>query len=178
MEEDVKDPDVVEGEETTVAETTSDDPLDDIKDPKARADAKKARAIHNRHKDGETIEPPKAPTQDFVKKDDLAVLVTTQAKQLVTEEIRDNWDELSKIPLGGFNALDAHSIAKNMAERLVIFKSKKKEVVADPTRELSTISGTRGGQAPAPKDVVKDPPNFKTPVPPEQWVPESYRKTK
>lgn len=51
------------------------DPLDDIKDPVARAEAKKFRAIARRQ-DGKDDTPPAPTPEKFASKDDLAILVT------------------------------------------------------------------------------------------------------
>jgi hypothetical protein len=150
--------------------------LDDIQDPVARAEAKKHRAIARRN--AEKPDPPAAaPLQgDFVTKKELAVTATNDAKELVSQEIRDNWDELLKIPLGGYNALDARSIAKNMASRLTIFKEGKTETPSNPAAPLQVNSGARGTQGASQAPNPKEPPGFKQPVSPNEWVPEQYRK--
>src|SRR3990167_1700776 len=124
------------------------DPLDAIKDPVARAEAKKARAIVRRNARDEKPEPP-APSQPVASREDLAVIVTNQAKELVSPEIREHWEELSKIPLEGYNPMDARSIADNMADRLVILKTKQAK--PNPAKDLATSPGIRGSTGEAPK---------------------------
>lgn len=137
----------------------SDDPLDDIKDPTARAEAKKFRAIARRNaKDTE-----QPPVQEFAKKDEIAKLVTDRAKDLVSEEARELWDELSKIPLGGFDPLDARSIANNMEKRLTLHKASNPSKADNPAKDLATTpQGVKGATgATVPTQAKKDPPNFK-----------------
>lgn len=157
------------------------DPFDLIEDEGVRAEAKKFRAIANR-KGKEKPPAPIAPkveapvinTSDFVTKKDLGVVAVNTAKGLVSDEVKDNWDALMGIPLAGYDSLDAQSIAKNMTERLAIFKArnpedgkKKKEDVSD----LTTTKATGTGSAPSvdKKTEVKNPPNFNMPTKPESW---------
>lgn len=144
------------------------DPLDDIQDEKARAEAKRDRAIARRQAKKEP-EPTPSPalSQDVAKKDDLAVIVTNQAKQLVSPEVREVWDELIKIPLGGANPMDAHSIAENMADRLVIYKTKQ-TTKDNPTKDLTSSPGIRGATGTAPSVVFKD--RFNSKKDADSWI--------
>jgi hypothetical protein len=160
-------------------ETTSGekDPLDLLGEDELRAEAKKLRAINNRKPKVDTVvkkeEPAKVvvPTDDFIKKSDVARLAVSNAKDLVSDEVREHWDDLLNIPLSGYDNLDAKSIAQNMADRLVIYnarnpKVEKKEDVSD----LSTTKATGTGSGPAEKkDKVKDPPNFSVSKKPDDW---------
>jgi hypothetical protein len=132
--------------EVTPTPAPNADPLDDIKDEAARAEAKKFRAIARRQ--DKQIAVPSEPTPIAPSQDALAKVVTNQAKQLVSDEVRDNWDELSKIPLQGFDPMDAQSIAKNMAQRLAIFKSEQKP--ESGAEKLSQSPGIRGASPAAP----------------------------
>jgi hypothetical protein len=123
-------------------EGSQPDPLDDIQDPAARAEAKKARAILRRNaRKGDEPEAP-APQPTYAKADDVAKVVTTQAKALVSEEVREAWDELMKIPLAGVDPMDPQSIAANMADRFVLYKTK--QTAPNPTRDLRTSAGVHG----------------------------------
>jgi hypothetical protein len=103
------------------------DPLDVIEDETLRADAKKNRAILNRLKrqgkvDAEgnpvsvvpapVVEAPAAPAA--ATKYDLKLMTLNAARKLVPQEVADVWNELKEVPLGGFDPLDADSIATNM----------------------------------------------------------------
>lgn len=137
-------------------EPATADPLDDIKDEAARAEAKKHRAIARRADKGAV---PQAPAPAPSQKDDvLAKVVTNQAKELVSDEVRDNWDELVKIPLQGFDPMDARSIARNMQQRLVIFKAEQKPETG--AEKLTQTPGIRGA-SPRPQDVKKPIPRLK-----------------
>lgn len=123
----------------------SDDPLDDIKDPKARAEAKRDRAIARRKAGKDETPNPPAPSQpSYVTKDDLSVFVTSQAKQLASDEVREHWDELMSIDLGGYDARDPQSIAQNMSDRLVIYKSRQVSKVDTRSLTTSTARGSAG----------------------------------
>lgn len=129
--------------------TPSSDPLDDIKDPVAREEAKKFRAIARRAEKKADPAPTAPLPANVATTDQLAVLVTNQAKDLVSAEVRENWDELIKIPLDGYNHLDARSIAQNMSERLAILK--ERQAKPNPAKDLSTSSGERGTSGKTPE---------------------------
>lgn len=157
-----------------------EDPLDLLGEDELRAEAKKLRAIATRKTKVEPVvkveEPVKTvitPTDDFVKKSDLARLAVSEAKVLVSEDVKEHWDDLINIPLSGYDNLDAKSIAANMTERLVIFNARnpKKEEKEDIS-DLSTTKATGTGSGPSDKkDKPKDPPNYKKPSQPEDWYP-------
>ena len=157
--------------------TPGEDPLDLLGEDELRAEAKKLRAINNRKPKVEPVvkkeEPVKPVESEFVTKADLARLAVSEAKVLVSEEVKEHWDDLINIPLSGYDNLDAKSIAANMTERLVIFnarnpKVEKKEDVSD----LSTTKATGTGSGPSDKkDKPKDPPNYKPALQPDDWYP-------
>ncbi len=156
-EDDVQNPALggaAEATEGTGTETTPDpssDPLDAIQDPAAREEAKKHRAIARRLEKKPELQTPTAPlpATNVATKEDLGVLVTNQAKELSSAEVQEHWDALMSIPLEGYNALDARSIAQNMAERLAIFKTR--QAAPNPAKDLSTSSGERGTSGKAPE---------------------------
>lgn len=157
--------------------TTGEDPLDSLGEEELRAEAKKLRAIANRKKENHVAvkkeEPAKTvipPTDDFIKKSDVAKFAARDAKELVSDEVKEHWDDLIGIPLGDYDNLDAKSIAKNMTERLVIYKARnpqgeKKEDVSD----LTTTKANGTGSGPTAKTEVKNPPNFNLPKQPKDW---------
>lgn len=154
-----------------------EDPFDKIEDESVRAEAKKFRAIATRKKDvpvvkkEEPVKPVVAPADDFIKKSDVARLAVEDAKELVSDEVREHWDDLIGIPLSGYDNLNAKSIAKNMAERLVIFNARnpKTEEKVDVS-DLSTTKANGTGSGPEPKGTApKDPPNFSLPKQPKDW---------
>ena len=155
------------------AEVSSDDPLDSIQgEEELRAEAKKFRAIANKRKDKPVETKPKAEVStSFVTKSDLALIATREAKEMVGEEISSVYEELMKIPLGGYDQLDPKSIVSNLKERFAIYnarKSPEKEEVPN----LATTSVVRGsGVGKEPKPDKKNPPNFFSPKGPDTWYP-------
>lgn|SRR3990167_620228 len=164
-------------EPKVIPKEPNSDPLDAIEDETVRAEMKRLRAIDQRQKNKpkESPKPTPAPLQEFIKKDELAGLVTSRAKEMVSDEVREHWDELLEIPLGGYNALDPDSIAKNMTQRLAILKVEP-EKKPDPIKEIIATPGIRGGSGLPPKKGEKELPNFRQPVKPMDWIPEEYRK--
>lgn len=125
-------------------ETPSGDPLDDIKDEAARAEAKKHRAIARREAKQEP-----APAPAPVPSGDSGLTTKAVAKTLVSAEVKENWDALMEIPLGGFNANDPESIAQNMTERLAILKARPTK--DDPAKDITATPGIRGTSGPTPQ---------------------------
>ena len=155
-----------------------DDPLDLLEGEDLRNEAKKFRSISQRkpkvvvEKKAEVVIPKiTTDTSDFLKKSDIAKIALQDAKELVSDEIKEHWDDLIAIPLAGYDNLNAKSIAKNMAERLVIFQQRnptgeKKEDISDLT--TTRANGTGSGPS-SDKTVKKDPPNFALPKQPKDW---------
>lgn len=136
-----------EAQEPQAPETKepSGDPLDDIQDPAARAEAKKFRAIARRNVDKAEAPAPQAPSQPV---ESVAKLVTFNAKQLVSDEVKENWEALQSIPLGGYDANDPESIARNMTDRLAILKAKPQKDSSANDLSTSAVTTGRAGQAP------------------------------
>jgi hypothetical protein len=155
------------------------DPLDLLSDPEEiRAEAKKFRSIAQRK--AKPIVEKKIETQqivqtsDFVRRSDLERGATNKAKQLVGSEIAAEYDELIKIPLGGYDPLDAESIALNLKERYAILKARKpsEEKKNEGVNELSStnvVTGTGAGGNVVQKPDKKNPPNFSLPKDPKDW---------
>lgn len=162
-----------EGEEVT----PSSDPLDAIVDEGDRAEAKKLRAINARHSDKEDEEEEEDEeveenTSNYATKDDLKVMATNEAKKLVAPEVLAAWDELTKIPLGGYNGMDSGAIAVNMQSRYMLYQAQNPDA-PDVTKELTSSPNTPPSGGPAPKDKVSKPlPGFKESAQPADWYPE------
>ena len=106
---------------------------------------------------------------DVVRKSDLEKIATNQAKEMVDVEVREHWDELIKIPLGGFDTLDAKSIASNLKERMEIFRSRNpKDAKKEDTSHLRETTAPKGTGGDAPKDNDS---KIQTPIKPEGWYP-------
>jgi len=171
-----KDP--VEDDTTVPLEDPSKDPLDAIEDEEARALAKKERAItYRRTKRENEVVPSKEeekvpePT-NYATKDDLKSFATRDAKNLVAPEVLEVWDELTKIPLGGFDPMDANAMAKNMTMRYTLYLQDNPVDAGDnPNKDLTTSPATPpAGSGPKPKAPVEKPlPGYKEPQQPEDW---------
>lgn len=97
--------------------------------------------------------------QNFVKPEDLAIVVTNQARELVSDEVREHWDDLLKIPLSGYDSKDARSIAQNMSERLAIYKARTTDK-SNSGKDLRTSSGVRGSVGKTPETKAHTIPKF------------------
>lgn len=161
------------------------DPLDAIEDETVRNRMKGLRAKDRRDKRGpkEPVKKVEAAPKDeaevsnpsnYATKDDLKRLATQDAKKMIAPEVKELWDELTKIPLGGFDPMDAESIAKNMMSRYKLYQTDHPEA-EDIAKDfqISHTSVQTGGTAPkaAPKADPKALPGYKEPTPPDQWYP-------
>ncbi len=159
--------------------TPSSDPLDAIQDEEARAEAKRHRAIARRiEKKGEEEEEEEeqVPTQNFATKEDLKKLATNDAKKIVSDGVKQLWDELVAIPLGGFDPLDSESIAKNMEKRYALYIMENPDKATDPAVDFTTSpdmtangSSFKGKKPVAPRPL----PGYKEPAQPSDWYPAS-----
>jgi hypothetical protein len=171
----------LESEQTETVEPVaqSNDPLDLIQDRDALlAEAKKFRSIAQRKAKTETQKventiAPVASNSAFITRNDLEKIATRKAKELVGAEIAAEYDSLVKIPLGGYDSLDAESVAKNLKERFAILKARKpdgekKEDISDLTATKVAVGTGAGGNKETKPD-KKDPPNFSLPKKPTEW---------
>lgn len=161
-----------EGEEETPG-TPSSDPLDAIQDEEARAEAKRHRAIARRVEKKAEEEEEETPSQSkFATKEDLKKLATNDAKKLVSDEVRNLWTELVAVPLGGFDALDSESIAKNMEKRYALYIMENPDKATDPTADFTAspdITANGGGTKGKPKVAARPLPGYKEPAQPKDW---------
>ena len=155
-------------------DTQGDDPLDLIEGEDLRAEAKKYRSIAQRKAKVEKPEakPEKVEVKEtpFVTKSDMAKMATREALEMVGAEVATQYEELIKIPLGGFDPLDSKSIASNLKERFTILKARSPEEKGDVSGLKSTaiVSGSGIGSD---KSQKKEPPNFHKRLQPEDWYP-------
>lgn len=178
--EEVETPTETPEETPKVEDTPSGDPLDEIQDVEVLRDkAKGFRSAAQRAKkpkeetpkDEPVEEIPEEETGQYVTKKDLGKVATNEAKGLVSDEVKEVWDDLMKIPLAGADSLDARSIAKNMTERFAIYNARNPETEHKPDvsglKETMVKAGTGSGVTP--KKKAQDPPNFRLPKKPEDW---------
>ena len=175
---------VTEGDEFEGQSDGDPDPLDVIEDETTRNHMKGLRAKERRDKRKPkdpvvVVKPVEAPTvvdqSNYATKDDLKKMATIDAKKLVAPEVKELWDELTSVPLGGYDPMDAESIAKNMAKRMSLYLSDNPEKAADIATRFQTstfVSPGAGGSKKATDTDKIDLPGFKEPVPPDQWYPD------
>ena len=177
-----------------IVKDNGSDPLDAIEDETVRARAKKDRAIFQRKfskgeidDDGNPIvkETPPAnpdkpvapaePASPAATKDDLKLMTLNSARKIVPSEVADVWDDLKAIPLGGFDEMDADSIATNMIKRYNLYRQDNPVDPENPAAPLSTSprvpAGGAGNKTPASNGEGKQLPGYKEPAQPEDWYP-------
>lgn len=177
-------------------EGSGGDPLDDIKDEAARAEAKKFRAIARRHKDSDEAPAPtpapKAPApatsgefltkKDFYKSNEKkAIRIATAERGVIgpdgeviatAEEVKAHWNEI--VP--GFTSRRGkelpEDILEDITDAVILWKGRQKKPKADNgARDLST---TAGGGTGGPGIKSKDAPaqtGIKSAVQPTEWFP-------
>lgn len=161
------------------------DPYDEIEDEAVRNRLKGLRAKERRDKRAlkdpvqkaepvQKVEADAANPSNYATKDDLKRLATQEAKKMIAPEVKELWDELTAIPLGGFDPMDAESIATNMMKRYQLYRVDHPDApdVAKDFQISHTSSQTGGApQKVAPKADSKPLPGYKEPVTPDQWYP-------
>lgn len=168
------------------------DPLDAIEDDKVRDQAKKDRAIARRITKGEKLDnegnpivetPPEdkpVVPSNVATKDDLKTMATNAAKKLVAPEVLEAWDEIMKVQLGGFDPMDAESIAENLVQRYNLYRMKNPIDPENPAAPLTTSpkvpNAGGGGKKPVKKDDDNDLPGYKEPAQPDDWYPDEEGK--
>lgn len=166
----------------------ADDPLDVIEDENLRNHMKGLRAKAQREKrnpkPAEDPNPKPAEAAEvnnpsnYATKDDLKRMATIDAKKVVAPEVKELWDELTKIPLGGFDPMDAESIASNMMKRYNLYRIDHPDA-PDIGKDFQTSHTNQAGggtQKVAPKTDTKPLPGYKEPVSPDQWYPPAAAK--
>ncbi len=134
-----------------------------------RAEAKKFRSISQRMSKTppETRPAAEMPT-DVVRRSDLEKVATREAKEIVGPEVVAVWDELLKIPLGGFDPLDKNSIASNLKERFTVYQARTRKEDKPDTSHLRTTTAPQGTGGEAPQDKIS---KINAPKKPEDWYP-------
>ncbi len=151
----------------------SGDPLDDIKDPAARAEAKKYRAIARRE-EKKTDEPaPEAKASpEYVTKEDLYKANERKAIRIATTanpDVKANWDKILPFYAPRYGRETPEDIAEAINDAYVLYRTKNPVVEKDDSAtELTATPVVKAGGGPVEKDTPKpkDPPNFKLPVQP------------
>ena len=170
--------DVIEGEEGDNDESDDSsqqpDPLDAIEDEATRNEMKALRAKDRRLKAKPPVDTPPVSPSPFATKDDLKMLATNDAKKLVAPEVKELWNELVGIPLGGYNPMDSESIAENMNKRYQLYLLDNPQGETDPTKVFTqspnTPPGGGGGKPPKQPD-ARPLPGFKEATQPADWYP-------
>ena len=161
-----------------VAKEPSGDPLDDIKDPVARDEAKKYRAIARRNAEkpeDKKAEAPK-PSQDYMTKADFHKANERKAILSATAdaEVKADWNKIVPFYTPRRGKETPEDILEDIKDAIIIFKARNPVVEKDDSARVLTESpvakaGSGVSEKVAPK--IKDPPNFKLPKPVESWYP-------
>lgn len=156
------------------------DPLDDIQDPAARAEAKKWRAIARRRDEDKNPDPkpeaaPSASSQEFVTKADFHKANERKAILEVQKdpEIKAKFQDILGYYTPRRGKETADDIIEDIKDAVILYRARNPEQVADDsalTLSASSVikaggSGVSGKEPPKPKD----PPNFRLPTKPQEW---------
>lgn len=159
------------------------DPLDEISDPIARADAKKWRAIARRKEKAPAPKVdavlPKAAEPvvsegkfltkaDFYKSNERKAILAAQ----VDPEIKANWSEISALFSSRRGKETAEDISADISDAIILFKAHNPEKIQNDTvAQLTETSVVKTGGGLAPKTTAKTPdlPNLHTPTQPKDW---------
>lgn len=151
------------------------DPLDDIQDPVARAEAKKYRAIARRTSKVPEARQPAAPAaSEFLTKADFYKTNERVAIKAATAdpEIKANWAEIAPFYTPRRGKETAEDIAEDIQDAITIYKSRHPEVVTDDSKNtLTETAVVKTGGGPVDKVTVKtpEPPGFSLPSKPDGW---------
>ena len=171
------DPKPEEGGGKQEGDAGSGDPLDDITDAEARAEAKRARA-EQRRRDKEAKEKgdvPEPKSSEFLTRKDYeksnerkAVLVATQ-----DEEVKANWADIIQYYTPRRGKATPEDIIEDIKDAVTLYKARnqteEKDNPAAPLLTTTAPKGTGGGVAP--NKATVNPPNFKLPTQPDTWYP-------
>lgn len=156
------------------------DPLDDIQDEAARAEAKKWRAIARREEkpkaEPKPEAPPETPKQEFVTKADFHKANERKAVLEVSKdpEIKAKWQDIIGYYTPRRGKETAEDIVEDIKDAVIIYKARNPEKVSDDSAldlSVSTVVKTSGGGVDKQIPKPKDPPNFKLPTKPTDWYP-------
>jgi hypothetical protein len=170
--------------EQVEGEGSGGDPLDVIQDPVAREEAKKARAIYRRHKEGNTPGTPVQPQEpavsqpasqgEYLTKKDFYKTNERQAIRTATAdpEVKANWDNIVQFYTPRRGKETAEDIAEDIQDAITLFKARNPNAERDTSAtELSAtpVIKTGGGTPRQGTPTTPTPPNFKLPVQPDKW---------
>ena len=159
-------------EEGTPTEPNGD-PLDDIQDPVARAEAKKNRAIARRTE--KTVVAPTANnTQDFLKRSDFHKANERKAIRIATAdpEVKAAWSEIVQYYTPRSGKETPEDILEDIQDAITVFKSRNATVEKDDSADqlqTTAVVKTGGGVSVATPPKTPNPPNFKLPTQPKDW---------
>lgn len=160
------------------------DPLDDIKDPEKRAEAKKHRAIARRQgKPPET--PPKVetpapdapkPKEDALTKADFYKINERKAVASVTTdpEVKANWQGIAALYVPRRGKDTPEDIAEDIKDAIILFNARNGIAPKDESKgDLTVTPVVKNGGGPIDKTPPqpKPLPNFHLPTKPQDWYP-------
>lgn len=173
-------PSTPEGQTEGEGEGSGGDPLDEIKDEAARAEAKKHRAIARRLDKKAPEEKPDVAvpaSQEFLTKTDFYKSNERKAVREATanEDVKANWDKIIPFYTPRRGKETPEDILEDIQDAVTLFKARNPEVkVDDSAAQLQTTVVTQGTAAGvAPKKATDSPalPNYKLPTQPKDWYP-------
>ena len=164
------------------------DPLDKLERDALLAEAKKFRAIYNRHKpekkpEEKPIEEKKVEKPDFLKKSDFelanqkkAIRMATAVSEQDTEEVKsfktdllENWDKARQFYTPRRGKDTAEDILEDIKDAYTVFNTRRPKAEAKPDiSDLTTTKTSPTGNAPASKP-QKNPLNITTAKKPNEW---------
>ena len=165
----------IEEEQTVPPKESSGDPLDDIQDPVARAEAKKWRAIARRTESPEEKPVVTASTPEFLTKADFFKSNEKNAIREATAdpEVKANWSDIVPFYTPRRGKETKEDILEDIKDAIILYKARNPDapVKDDSVDQLTATPVVKSGGGVADKVAPKpnNPPNFKLPTPPSQW---------
>jgi len=159
------------------------DPLDDIKDETARAQAKKDRAIARRkgNKPEGVVEKPEPKSSDFLTKQDFEkanerkAILTAQADP----EVKAIWNEIVPFYTPRRGKATPEDISEDIKDAITLYKARNPDPKEKDTSaaDLTTTPVVKVGGGATDKSTTKpkDPPNFSLPRQPKDWFPKKNK---
>ncbi len=162
-----------EVEETPTTPEPSGDPLDDIKDEAARAEAKKARAIARRQVKPEPAQPA-TPSPEFLTKAEFYKSNEKKARVELEKdpETKAILDKAIPYYVARNGKDTVEGILEDMGDALALYRIKNPVVETDDSaRGLTSSAIIKAGGGSIEKGTPKTPapPNFKLPSKPSEW---------
>jgi hypothetical protein len=162
----------LELESTSTEETLGGDPLDEISDPVARAEAKKHRAIARRQlvKD----EPKPAPKQEFLTKTDFFKSNERKAILQATAdpEVKAIWSEVVPFFVSRRGKETPEDVLEDIKDAVTLYKARNPVVEKDTSADelvTSTVVKTGGGAVGKETPKTAALPNLRPKSQPKDW---------